>query len=257
MGKQLNDVELWERYLNNGRPISLRNKLAENNLKIIYDVIRQTSYSCPALLKEDKDDLFQQGYFGLNSAIEKFELGEGRYFYKFAFPFVYGRLMSWLRDKSRIIRVPVVKHDITMRCFKVKERLIAGGNNAPTLRQIFELVPESDRELGYKKWAEIIRNWDATLTTSADDTMNASPESSSVIAFVESKDYAVCKVESSAIKKTKVNIYREYPELKLIAGKLAKHPIFRKDGRPVLQKGKFASDKLTKPVHHFRKENLK
>lgn len=251
MGKQLNDVELWKRYLSNGKPISLRNKLAENNLKIIYDVIRQTSYSCPALLKEDKDDLFQQGYFGLNSAIEKFELGEGRYFYKFAFPFVYGRLMSWLRDKSRTIRVPVVKHDITMRCFKIKERLKAGGNNAPTLKQIFELVPESDRAIGFSKWSEIIRNWDATLTTSADEMLNNDAEPFTVLAYVESKEYAVCQVESSAIKKSTVNIYREYPELRVIADKLAKHPIFRKDTRPVLQKGKFASGEFTKPVHHF------
>lgn len=255
MGKQLNDVGLWLRYIENGRPIALRNKLAERNLNIIHDVINQTSYSCPALLKEDRDDLFQQGYFGLNSAIEKFEMGEGRYFYKFAFPFVYGRLMSWLRDKSRIIRVPVVKHDITMRCFKCKEKLIASGVNSPTLRQIFALVPDNDKEMGFEKWAAIIKNWDATQTTSMDDLLSVDEDSSPVLSKVESKEYEVC--EASPQETTlDTNLYSEYGELKTIARKLNKHPLFRKDGRPVLQKGKYASGKYTQTVNHFTKENL-
>lgn len=255
MGKQLNDVELWNRYIHNGRPIALRNKLAENNLNIIHDVIRQTSYSCPALLKEDRDDLFQQGYFGLNSAIEKFELGEGRYFYKFAFPFVYGRLMSWLRDKSRIIRVPVVKHDITMRCFKCKEKLIASGVNSPTLKQIFQLVPDNDKELGYEKWSAIIKAWDATQTTSMDDLLSVDEDASPILSKVESKDYAVCKAKQQVVTLEK-DIYKEHPVLKGIALSLNKHPVFKKDGRPVLQKGKYASEKYTKAVLHFNRENL-
>ena len=231
MGKQLNDVALWEEYIAKDRPVALRNKLAEKNLKLIYEVINKTKFSTPELCKEDVDDLFQQGFFGLNSAIERFEMGEGRYFYAFAFPFIYGRLMSWIRDKSRMIRIPVVKHDLIMRSFKVKERLMAKGVNAPTMKEIFDLVPEDDQKIGFECWREIIGEWHRTRTYSIDGKASPDGGESTMLDFVPCRGYEEDNVPSVQTKET----WRIYPELLPIYVELSKLECFkeeeRRDGR--------------------------
>lgn len=224
MGKQLNDVELWERYIANGRPVHLRNRLAELNLKLIYEVINKTKRINHELEKEDADDLFQQGYLGLNSAIERFEMGEGRYFYAFAFPFIYGRLMSWLRDKSRMIRIPVMKHDMIMRSFKIKQKLEAKGHNNPTLKEIFALVPEEDQKIGFAKWRGIIEEWHQTKTSSFDTKVK--DEDSSFLDFIPSKDY-----QEEAQVEVKDEVLARYPELLSIFLRLAKKRCFEQEGR--------------------------
>jgi RNA polymerase sigma factor (sigma-70 family) len=234
MGKQLNDIELWNEYISSGRPVQLRNKLAENNLKLIYEVIAKTKRTTPALLKEDVDDLFQQGFFGLNSAIERFEMEEGRYFYAFAFPFIYGRLMSWIRDKSRMVRIPVVKHDIIMRSFRIKEKLQAKGINEPTMREVFELVPDEDKQIGFDKWKEIITTWHRTKTYSVDDRKSAEGDDGSMLELIPSKEYPNAKID-------KVNVgndepWNKYPELLGIYVRLSRMRCFiqeeRRSGKP-------------------------
>lgn len=210
MGKQLNDVMLWEEYIANARPIHLRNRLAERNLKLIYEVINKTKRINRELEKEDIDDLFQQGYLGLNSAIERFELSKG-YFYAFAFPFIYGRLMGWLRDKSRMIRIPVMKHDIVMRFFKVKQKLEATGHNKPTLQEVFRLIPEEDQKLGFVQWKDIVEDWHRTKTSSFDAKVNE--EDSSFLDFIPSKEYPL---DVEQVPEVAVNVLEEYPELMLI-----------------------------------------
>lgn len=231
MGKQLNDVELWRKYIDNGRPIALRNRLAEKNLKLIYEVISKTKRVNKSLCDEDEDDLFQQGFFGLNSAIERFELKEGTYFYAFAYPFIYGRLMGWLRDKSRPVRIPVVKHDLTMRFFKVRERLKAKGIHNPTLKEIFEQSSEKDQAIGFEAWKEIVRQWHATKTVSGDTQLGGIEkrpnEGATLLSQVESKTYQ----DHIEVKRIAVYPYLVYPELREIARKLEKAPAFRPDGK--------------------------
>lgn len=251
MGKQLNDVALWKQYIDNDRPIALRNKLAENNLNIIHEVINQTTARYPALLKEDRNDLFQQGYFGLNSAIERFVLKDGNYFYKFAYPFVYGRLMSWLRDKSRTIRVPVVKHDITMRYFKTRDKLHRNGENSITLRKIFEQVPDKDKQLGFKRWSEIIVAWHCTQTGSVYDTATNEDDGLSILERVESKEY----VSPKDMSPPTTDIYATYPELRTIARTLSGCRCFKQDEKT--RRSKQNKNSNSKSVVHFNKENLK
>lgn len=225
MGKQLNDVALWEEYIAKARPIYLRNRLAERNLKLIYEVINKTKRINHELEKEDIDDLFQQGYLGLNSAIERFELGKG-YFYAFAFPFIYGRLMGWLRDKSRMIRIPVMKHDIVMRFFKIKQKLEATGKNNPTLREVFGLIPEEDQKLGFAQWKDIVEDWHRTKTSSFDAKVNE--EDSSFLDFIPSKEYT-SNVEP--IPEVMVDVLEEYPELMLIFLRLTAKRCFKQNDK--------------------------
>lgn len=194
-GEQRNDVELWRKYIDNGKPIALRNRLVERNLKIIHDVINKQCRINKTLSEVDPDDLYQQGVLGLISATEKFVLEEGNYFYKFAYPFVYGRLMQWIRDKKRFIRIPVTQHDIVMRHFKVRDKLTSLNGEVPTPKQIFDYLDETDqmgRPLSYEQWLRIIRSWLQTHATLYEDMSVDKDGSGDAIRLVDSltsKDY--------------------------------------------------------------------
>jgi RNA polymerase sigma factor (sigma-70 family) len=251
MGQQLEDVELWQQYLTTGRPVHLRNRLAENNVKLIWEVIHKLKRRERSFDNEDPDDLFQQGFFGLNSAIERFEMREGAYFYKFAYPFVQGRIRGWLRDKSRAIRIPVVKHDIAAKFFRMQRKLSLSGVNEVTLRKVFDALPEKDQEIGFEKMKEVVYAWVGSEVVS--DSYAIKGESFSVYDVTPSKEYA----HYNPVERSFGQIYREYPELKRIRDRLVKHPAFRIDGRITGQKGKYAIEgEQTKPVVHFSQGTL-
>ena len=166
--------------------------------------------------------------------------------------------MSWLRDKSRTIRIPVVKHDMTMRYFKARDKLYKQGINTPPLRQIFDNVPEKDQAIGFKKWAEVIIAWHNTQTSSIHDSPELDDgEGSSLLSRIESKNYSSFLPSPTLSTTDTIDIYAKYPELKRIGDVLSRHPVFKKDERSVLQKGSYASAVRTTPVFHFNKENFK
>lgn len=162
MGIQTTDIELWQAYFANGKPIHIRNKLVEANMKLVYQRCRHLQQMQKAFDVLEYDEMVNIAVFGLISAIEKFQLKEGNYFLKFAIPFIEGRLKNWLRDKSRLIRFPVDKHDLIMRYLKLKDNFIKEHQRNPTLKEVFALSRERDRNMGYSRWKFIIELWAET-----------------------------------------------------------------------------------------------
>jgi len=57
-----------------------------------------------ACTDEPYEDLFQVGYFGLHSAAERFKPELGNRFSTFAYPYISGEILHYLRDRAPIIR---------------------------------------------------------------------------------------------------------------------------------------------------------
>lgn len=55
---------------------------------------------------DNKEDLASEGFIGLSVAIERFDLERGIPFHSYAYPIIKGHMLHWLRDKSRLIRIP-------------------------------------------------------------------------------------------------------------------------------------------------------
>jgi len=84
------------------KDIRLRNRIIENNLRLVYDVAFNLSKICTVPI----DDLVQIGSMGLISAVERYDPNKGVKFCSFAMPTVKGAILMYLRDKSKIVRIP-------------------------------------------------------------------------------------------------------------------------------------------------------
>ena len=198
-GQQTTDLELWNRYFSEGKPIHLRNQLVLANINLVHKVCHQLKRTQKAFDVLEYNEMVNIASLGLISAIEKFQLKEGNYFLKFALPFINGRLKQYLRDKSRLIRFPVDKHDLIMRYYKIRESQYRLTGVYPTLKQVFLLAPTNDQKVGYEVYKGIIERWNDTSffekgrqkstrlgsKTEEDDSIAGD----GILDTVESKDY--------------------------------------------------------------------
>ena len=96
--------------------LKARDKLTEAHLRTIIQVIRP--YWTSAAMS--KEDLFQEGYFGLARAIEKFnpDKAAGASFSTYACRWIKSAVGNFLNNCNQIIRIPA---DAQRKCYKIKE----------------------------------------------------------------------------------------------------------------------------------------
>ena len=95
------EQELFERYSLTGDR-DTREAIINHNLKLVAYVAKK--YIGRGL---DYEDLIQEGFFGLNKAIDKFELSKGYKFSTYATCWIRQSITRAIADKARTIRVPV------------------------------------------------------------------------------------------------------------------------------------------------------
>lgn len=83
------------------RDARLRERLIVLHLDLVTSLARRLSYDTRQL-----EDLIQVGYIGLIKAIDRFDPSKGTRFSSYAAPTIAGEIKRYLRDKSKIIRVP-------------------------------------------------------------------------------------------------------------------------------------------------------
>jgi DNA-directed RNA polymerase specialized sigma subunit len=110
------------------------------------------------------DELVQVGTLGLISAVDRFQLESGRYFYAFAYPFVEGRLRQYLRDKCRLIRFPVNKYDMVMAWQRTLDKLQQSLNHNPTFMEVYDALPEKHQGKEKEFWLDVLQSWRQTYT---------------------------------------------------------------------------------------------
>lgn len=90
------------------KSIALRNRIVELNLGLVYSVAHRFKDSCSVPL----EDLIQVGSIGLIKAVERYDPFRSKKLSSYALPSINGSILMYLRDKSRIIKVPRNLQDI-------------------------------------------------------------------------------------------------------------------------------------------------
>ena len=107
-----------------------REELINGNLRLVLSVIQRFTGR-----GENLDDLFQIGCIGLIKSIDNFDITQNVKFSTYAVPMIIGEIRRYLRDNN-LIRVSRSIKDTAYRAMQVKEKIMAGGKEEPTVSQI-------------------------------------------------------------------------------------------------------------------------
>jgi RNA polymerase primary sigma factor len=89
-----------------------------------------------ALPGEDSEELFQEAYFAVRRAAEKFDSDRGVRFYVYALYWIRQQIDRWRANNMSMIRVPVHRHELNTKINAFKEEFFDQFFRDPTDREI-------------------------------------------------------------------------------------------------------------------------
>jgi len=93
-------IELFRKYQQT-KSITIRNKLVMLNEGLAYKAAHTAKLYC----NESFDDLSQEAFIGLIRAVEDYDPYKGIMFSSYAVPRISGKILQYLRDRSKLIRL--------------------------------------------------------------------------------------------------------------------------------------------------------
>jgi RNA polymerase sigma-B factor len=136
--------ELLRRYKAD-RQQNIRDRIILQYGNLVESVARRFSGAA-----EPTEDLVQEGYIGLITAVEGFNADKGVKFSTYATHFIIGQIKHCLRDRGKIIKEPAWLQELNQKVSKVIESLSQELGRMPTSAEISSIVgmtEESVQEL--------------------------------------------------------------------------------------------------------------
>lgn len=132
--------KLLDRYRNR-KDTRARDKLVLQYGNLVESVARRFAGA-----GEPVEDMVQEGYIGLISALEGFDASKKVKFSTYATHFVIGQIKHYLRDKGKIIKEPAWLQELNQRMTRVIDSLAQQYGRAPTEAEIAKVmkIPEED-----------------------------------------------------------------------------------------------------------------
>lgn len=96
---------------------------------------------------EPTEDLVQEGYIGLITAVDGYNADKGVKFSTYATHFIIGQIKHYLRDKGKIIREPAWLQELNQKVTGVIESLSQELGRAPTHGEIAKLVGMQEEQI--------------------------------------------------------------------------------------------------------------
>ncbi len=112
---------------------------------------------------EPADDLAQEGYIGLITAIELYDVTKNVKFSTYATHFVIGQIKHYLRDRGKIIKEPAWLQELNQRIVRRTEQLAQDLQRQPTQGEIAAAMGMTEDAV-----AEVVTNREVFKVTSMD-----------------------------------------------------------------------------------------
>ncbi len=112
---------------------------------------------------EPADDLAQEGYIGLITAIELYDISKNVKFSTYATHFVIGQIKHYLRDRGKIIKEPAWLQELNQRIVRRTEQLAQDLQRQPTQSEIAAAMGMTEDAV-----AEVVTNREVFKVTSMD-----------------------------------------------------------------------------------------
>jgi RNA polymerase sigma-B factor len=117
------------------RQQAIRDRIILQYANLVESVARRFSGAA-----EPTEDLVQEGYIGLITAVEGFNADKGVKFSTYATHFIIGQIKHCLRDRGKIIKEPAWLQELNQKVSKVIESLAQELGRVPTNAEIATLV---------------------------------------------------------------------------------------------------------------------
>lgn len=138
---KLTEEEIQERILEYGRTKApaVRDEIVLQYTNLVESVARRFAGACESL-----EDLTQEGYIGLITAVDLYDATKGVKFSTYATHFIIGQIKHYLRDKGKIIKEPAWLQELNQKMSRVIESLSQKMGRQPTETEIGQVmgIPE-------------------------------------------------------------------------------------------------------------------
>lgn len=142
--RRLADQEVHEllRQYKKERQQNIRDRIILQYGNLVESVARRFSGAA-----EPTEDLVQEGYIGLITAVEGFDADKGVKFSTYATHFIIGQIKHCLRDRGKIIKEPAWLQELNQKVSKVIESLSQELGRIPTNAEIATMVGMSEESV--------------------------------------------------------------------------------------------------------------
>jgi RNA polymerase sigma-B factor len=151
----------------------------------------------------DRHDLEQVAAIGLIKATDRFRPELGTPFEAYAWTFVLGELMHYVRDSERILRVPRKIRELDRKAAHVERALRAELGRAPSSNEIVERLG-----ISYEDWIEVERLRNERVPLSV-DTLRASEHVQLSYTIDQQLDRMVLEASLAALTEVERRIVEE------------------------------------------------
>lgn len=113
----------------------LRERIARHHAPLVESIARKFTGT-----GEPLDDLVQEGFIGLLSALENYAPEKGVRFSTYATHFITGTIRHFLRDRSKLIRQPAWLQEVSYKVERAHEQMSAQLGRPPTPGEIADVL---------------------------------------------------------------------------------------------------------------------
>lgn len=173
-GKLLTDREIEELSIKaKAGDVNARNTIIEANLGLIRSIAGVYSQKTTKL---SFDELFQEGFFGLEKAVMKYDPSKSK-FSTYAIWWIRQAITRYIYDNDRTVRIPVHMLEKINKMLRVRSKLIAELNREVTSEEIASAMGKEPEEIEFM--LEI-----SNRTTSLDQKIDDDSDASSLSDFI-------------------------------------------------------------------------